>query len=63
MRILALVVLACLLAACVSNRQTDTACRYRERDLTVDFAQRTYWCIPGDKKGCANGCLPPSACC
>lgn len=50
MRFLTLVSLACLLASCVSNRQTDTACRYRERDLTVDSAQRTYWCIPGDKK-------------
>ena len=50
MRLLALVSLACLLAACASTRSADTACRYRERDLTVDFAQRTYWCIPGDRK-------------
>lgn len=50
MRALMFVFLAYLLTSCVSNRQADTACRYRERDLTVDFAQRTYWCIPGDKK-------------
>ena len=50
MRLLALICLACLLTACASTRSADTACRYRERDLTVDFAQRTYWCIPGDKK-------------
>lgn len=50
MRLLVLVFFASLLAACVSSGSADTACRYRERDLTVDFAQRTYWCIPGDKK-------------
>ena len=50
MRLLALVSLACLLTACASTRFADTACRYRERDLTVDFVQRTYWCIPGDRK-------------
>lgn len=50
MRLLALVSLACLLAACAGSHQADTAYRYRERDLTVDFAQRTYWCIPGDRK-------------
>jgi lipoprotein len=49
MKALALVSLACLLASCAGSRQAD-ACRYRERDLTVDFAQRTYWCIPGDRK-------------
>ena len=49
MRLLALISLTCLLASCAGSRQAD-ACRYRERDLTVDFAQRTYWCIPGDRK-------------
>ena len=49
-QLLALTLAACLLTACASTRSADTACRYRERDLTVDFAQRTYWCIPGDRK-------------
>lgn len=25
-------------------------CQYRERDLTVPFEQRTYWCIPHQKE-------------
>ena len=51
MKFLVLVLFACLLTACVSVRSsTADTCTYRERDLTVAYEQRTYWCIPGDHR-------------
>lgn len=39
---------ACLLTACtgLSGSRADSGCQYRERDLTVNWYARSYWCIP-----------------
>ena len=49
MKFSVLILLVCLLTACASRGNHDT-CTYRERDLTVAYDQRTYWCIPGDRR-------------
>lgn len=35
-----------LFATGCATRTSHDNCQYRERDLTVPFEQRTYWCIP-----------------
>lgn len=51
MKFSALVLFACLLTACAGDHSsTADTCTYRERDLTVAYEQRTYWCIPGDRR-------------
>lgn len=49
-------VFACLLSACtsLSGSRTDGGCQYRERDLTVNWYSRSYWCVP-------DGRVPQSA--
>lgn len=41
-------VFACLLTACTSlpGSRADGGCQYRERDLTVSWFSRSYWCVP-----------------
>lgn len=45
---LLLLAVSTLLSACnsLSGGQADSGCRYRERDLTVGWYSRSYWCIP-----------------
>lgn len=44
---LVLVVGAFVLGGCVTTREAlKTGCQYKERDLTVAWAQRAYWCEP-----------------
>lgn len=40
----------CLLSACTTlSSSTNTGgCDYRERDLTVNWSLRHYWCVPGE---------------
>lgn len=47
------VVIACFFTGgCVTSNLTGkTECRYHERDLTVSFDERTYYCIPDKNKG------------
>ena len=41
-------VFVCLLSACtsLSGSRADGASQYRERDLTVNWYARSYWCVP-----------------
>ena len=42
-----LVVGAFALGGCVTTREApNTGCQYKERDLTVPWAERGYWCEP-----------------
>lgn len=42
-----LVVGAFALGGCVTTREApNIGCQYKERDLTVPWAQRAYWCKP-----------------
>lgn len=44
---LMLVVGAFALGGCVTTREaTHIGCQYKERDLTLPWAQRAYWCEP-----------------
>ena len=44
-------VFACLLSACtsLSGNRADGGCQYRERDLTVNWYSRSYWCVPNGR--------------
>lgn len=48
MRFLCCISVLCLLAACSSAPSADPrhACTYRQRDLTVSWYERSYWCTP-----------------
>ena len=49
-------VCTCLLTACSSlaGSHAGGGCQYRERDLTVHWFSRSYWCVP-------DGRLPASS--
>ncbi|SUX23033.1 Uncharacterised protein [Cardiobacterium valvarum] len=51
MRLFALTVIASSLMACSSTTPPDPAktCNYRLRDLTVNWYERNYWCVPEGK--------------
>jgi len=43
-----LLAVSVLLSACtsLSGSRADGGCQYRERDLTVNWFSRSYWCVP-----------------
>ena len=49
-------VFACLLSACtsLSGNRADGGCQYRERDLTVNWYERSYWCVPDGTPNAAS---------
>lgn len=52
---LMLVVGAFALGGCVATREpTNTGCQYKERDLTLPWAERAYWCLPQSQTGKAD---------
>lgn len=50
-----LLLLATMLGACTTTQtqlstKDKNGCQYIERNLTVEWPQRTYWCVPGATK-------------
>ena len=56
MRLFALTVIASALMACSSTTPPDLAktCNYRLRDLTVNWYERSYWCVPDGTPNAAS---------
>lgn len=56
MRLFALTVIASSLMACSSTTPPDPAktCNYRLRDLTVNWYERSYWCVPDGAPNAAS---------